>query len=689
MGDLGYADLRAIEASVRELIRPPRRISVADAAMEAMTVKSASGIATAWDPVRTPYMVEPMNLLKSRRHDAVVFAGPARSGKTLALIDGWLVHSLTADPGDIGVYFSTQPLAHDWRKRRLGWLHREADAVRDKLSRRAHDTNIEMVEYRHGMILNLGWPSSSQLAQRDLRYVALSDYDSFPDDIGGEGSAFDLARKRIQVAGSAGMCLVESSPKRTIITAEWIPDGPHQAPPVDGGILPLFNRGDRRRWYWPCLDGCGEWWMAPACPAYEPHHDIAEAALTAHVACPHCGQVYKSARKDALNSRGRWVPEGCTLDRHGHLSGRPRESSTASFWLLGCAAAYQSWHSLVKNELQALRELDTHGDERALKTTRNVDQGIPHLPSAIARARAPEFLDARREHWERFYVPPGVRTLIAAVDNQADRWEVRVWGYGRDRERWLVDAFSIREWEKQKVLPASYAEHWDALTQRVVNATYRIDESRELRIHRVAVDLRGYAEDKESQTSARAYEWWRRLKALGLGHRVRLVQGRERSAKLVRETYPDSRKRSDRQARSAGDVPVLEIHTTALKDTAWADLLREAPGAGYVHLPMWLHEDIVRELLAEHRTPRRWEKLPGRANETWDCLVYADALWHHLGGAAVKWATPPPWASDDWTVNPEVVTREQRHEIQERAKQLGRSLDAQRRPRQNWVNRWR
>lgn len=655
-----------------------------------MRIKLANGTAGAWSSDSTPYLIEPMDVLKSRSYESVVFAGPARSGKTLGLIDGWLTHAIVADPGDFGLYFSTQPLAHDWRKRRLSWLHRESQAVKAMLSPRLHDTNIEMVIYRHGMIVNLGWPSSSQLAQRDLRYVALSDYDSFPDDIDGEGSGFDLARKRIQVAGSAGMCLVESSPKRVIVTAEWTPDGPHQAPPVDGGILPLYNRGDRRRWYWQCIDGCGDWWIAPACPDYDPHQDISEAAATAHVSCPHCGQVYRPEAKDRLNAsaRGIWVPEGCSRTRDGDLIGKPRYSTTASFWLTGCAAAFQSWPSLVVNELQATRELENAGDERALKTTRNVDQGIPHRPVALTRAKAPDFLEARREHWERYHIPPGVRTLIAAVDNQADRFEVRVWGYGANRERWLIDAYSLKEWQGAKIQPASFGEHWDALTQRVVNSTYRIDPERELRVYRVAVDLRGYAEDAETQTTARAYEWWRRLRAIGLAHRVRLVQGRERSTKLVREIYPDSRKRSDRQAKSAGDIPVLELHSTGLKDTAWADLLRDAPGPGYIHVADWTHADVLKELTAETRSGRRWENTTGRRNETWDCLIYADAMWHHLGGTAIKWDRAPPWASDDWSINPDVVSRDQRKALQAKSESDTKTVRAQS-ARRNWVNSWR
>lgn len=657
------SQVEAITRDVAMLIRPPRRVRVSECARESMRIKLANGMAGTWSSESTPYLVEPMDLLKSRAFEAVVFVGPARSGKTLGLIDGWLTHAIVADPGDFGLYFSTQPLAHDWRKRRLSWLHRESPDVKAMLSPRLHDTNIEMVIYRHGMIANLGWPSSSQLAQRDLRYVALSDYDSFPDDIDGEGSGFDLAKKRIQVAGTAGMCLVESSPKRLIKSADWTPDGQHAAPPTDGGILPLYNRGDRRRWQWPCLDGCGEWFEAPALPLFDDVQDIAEAASTAHVACPHCGQLYRPNDKRRLNAVGAWLPEGCSRDRDGHLSGMPRRSTIASFWLMGCAAAFQSWESLVVNELIGRRELDSGSDERALKTTRNVDQGVPYRPVALKRARTPEALDARREHWERYTVPEGVRTLLAFVDNQKDRFEVRVWGYGVGRERWLVDAYSIREHDGDRVRPATHAEHWRAITERVIHGTYKLGQDRELRIYRVAVDAGGYAEDEQTQTTLRAYDWWRALHRDGLGHRVRLVRGSARAKTPVRETYPDTMHQRGKRTGSRGDVPVLELASNVLKDAAHVDLLRDAPGPGYIHLPDWAKGETLAELVAETRGPKGWELAQGRRNETWDSLYCCDALWRHAGGDRIHWDRPPPWAAADWDAHSEVVTPEQRRSL--------------------------
>jgi phage terminase large subunit GpA-like protein len=620
----------------------------------------------------TPYIVAPMDALQSRRHEAVVLVAPARSGKTMGLLDGWIAHAVTADPGDMGLYFSTQTLAYDYRKRRMERLHRNSPGIRERLSPRAHDTTIEMVTYKNQMIVNLGWPTSSQLAQRDLRYVAMSDYDSFPDDISGEGSAFALGKKRIQVAMSAGMALIESSPKREITTDQWQPDGEHEAPPVNGGILTIYNRGDRHRWYWQCIDGCGDWFEAPAMPLYNAQaaesSDITEAAESAHVGCPHCGQVYLPQDKQRLNaSAGRiWVPEGASRDRDGRLTGTPRRSTIASYWLLGCAAAFQGWSSIVANYLMAKREADNSGDETALRATINTDQGMPYRPQRLDSMTGVGTLAQRCEPIQRYQIPEGVRVLLAAVDVQANRFEVAVWGYGRARERWLIDRYAITQTpEGDPLRPAAILEHWSELEARVIFSTYKLEADRELRVYRVAVDSGGYHDRRKgADSSRRAYEWWRDLRRRGIAQRVRLVKGEpSKRAKLVAESYPDSSARSDRKAGSRGDVPVLLISSDKMKDACHADLQRETPGAGYVHLPAWLTRAHLDELTTEAVDDKgHWKPTRGRRNETWDLLIYCDALWHHLGGNRINWDRPPAWAAplDD---NPEVISADQRRDL--------------------------
>lgn len=102
--------------------------------------------------------------------------------------------------------------------------------------------------FRDGSFLKIGWPSIIVFSSSDYKRVALTDYDRFPEDIDGEGDGFSLASKRTTTFMSAGMTLAESSPGREITDVKWRRSSPHEAPPTTG-ILSLYNRGDRRRWY--------------------------------------------------------------------------------------------------------------------------------------------------------------------------------------------------------------------------------------------------------------------------------------------------------------------------------------------------------------------------------------------------------------------------------------------------------
>lgn len=68
-----------------EALRPPNRVSIAEGAEANLVIKQTGGAASPWSAAETPYMVEPMNSLASRQHEAVVFVGPARTGKCLDL----------------------------------------------------------------------------------------------------------------------------------------------------------------------------------------------------------------------------------------------------------------------------------------------------------------------------------------------------------------------------------------------------------------------------------------------------------------------------------------------------------------------------------------------------------------------------------------------------------------------------
>ena len=82
----------------------------------------------------------------------------------------------------------------------------------------------------HGAGLSAGLPVH-QLAGRDFRYVALTEYDAAADDIDGEGSLFALASKRTERRFSAlAKCWLNQAVRREYRDGSWRRSVPHEAP---------------------------------------------------------------------------------------------------------------------------------------------------------------------------------------------------------------------------------------------------------------------------------------------------------------------------------------------------------------------------------------------------------------------------------------------------------------------------
>jgi phage terminase large subunit GpA-like protein len=163
-----------------------------------------------------------MNCLASREYDAVVFVGPARTGKTIGLIDGWIVYNIVCDPADMLVIQVSEEKAREHSKKRLDRTFRCSPEVKSRLSPRRNDNNVHDRTFRAGNYLKLGWPSVNIMSSSDYKSVALTDYDRFPEDIDGEGDAFSLGSKRTTTFMSSGMTLVESSQAGTSATQNGV-----------------------------------------------------------------------------------------------------------------------------------------------------------------------------------------------------------------------------------------------------------------------------------------------------------------------------------------------------------------------------------------------------------------------------------------------------------------------------------
>jgi phage terminase large subunit GpA-like protein len=488
------------------------------------------------------------------------------------------------------------------------------------------------------------------------------------DDIEGEGDPFDLATKRTTSFGSFSMTLCESSPSREITDHRYVPKTPHEAPPTTG-ILALYNRGDRRRWYVPCVR-CGEHLeMRFELLQWDPNPSILDAADSVRLVCPVCDGHNLPQERYEMNLKGLWVPDGCQIV-DGLVAGTPRRTKYISYWLEGCSAAFTNWPKLVAAYLTAEEEFERSLSEEPLTKFYNTDLGRPYKPKAMDSQRTPEDLMNRAEEIGKredgkIEIISDVAFLVATVDVQKNMFIVQVWGIcpGDPYDIVLVERFDIRKSKRKDadddilwVKPGTYEEDWELIEEQVIRRTYPLAEDD---TRRMAVKLVGCDSGGKAGVTTKAYDFWRKMKRKGLGNRFVLLKGTGLpTAPHCRESFPDASQRSNRMSTAKGDVPVWMLNSNLLKNEANNRLDAVIPGKGMVHLPKWMPEWVFAEFCSEVYKEKGWERLPGKRNEAWDLLYYLIGLCmsRHLRCNRTEfWLNIPVWADRDDPDNPFIL----------------------------------
>jgi phage terminase large subunit GpA-like protein len=599
----------------------------------------------------------------------------------------WHTYTVICDPTDMMLIEASQGRASDFSKRRIDRLHRDTPEVKERLiSGRNYDNTFDK-RYRSGAMVTLSWPTVNELSGKPIPRLFLTDYDRMDQNVEREGSPFLLAQARATSFRRYGMTVAESSPSFPVKDPRWSPSTPHEAPPTDG-ILSLYNEGDRRRFYWICYD-CGH--------AFEPdfpllkwdvvEDNLSKTAKTVRLDCPHCSAVYHESGGEApgkheMNQMGIWLRDGEKLTPDGEIVGEAIESEarTASFWLKGICAAFSDWNGLLLKYFNAQRTYERTGSEEGLQTVMNTGFSLPYLPKAMESERIPEKLKERAYDFGYKVVPPSVRFLVAAIDVQKNRFVVQVMGVGQGGDLWVVDRFDVRYSHRDDeerpgqvhiVKPFTYREDWRVLLSEVLLKTYPLGDNsgREMRIKAVVNDMGGM-----NQATANAYEFYRWLKngpdesdpaqdryqdlwVPGLHSRYQLYQGAPSKPSSptprTRISYPDSG-RKDRTAGARGEIPVLQVNVTPIKNQIDAMLERDKLFSGKINFAHWLDINFYKELCVEVKDHTGvWQNSKGFRNESWDLLVMTQALLierKHVGIERIDWSDPPSWASE-WDSN--------------------------------------
>ncbi len=657
-----YLTLEDMIVASADAVRPRERLSVSEGAARTHYVNIPGTHVGFFDYDKTPYLIEPQDELASLNFTGEVLVGPARCGKSAGAIN-WLAHTVRYDPADMMFVHMKQATARDWSMDDLAKALRSSPELKKRLTPGRQNDNTHDKSFLSGMRLLIKWPTITELSGKTIPRLWLFDYDRMDQNIDKEGNPFDLTRKRAQTFKRFGMCVAEASPGFPIEDAKWLPSSPHEAPPAKG-ILSLYNRGDRRRWYWRCAS-CNDPFEADFKHFIWPDSDdLLEAAEQVRLHCPACDFAHSHDMKYDLNKAGKWIKEGQIWLPDGSVGGTARRSDIASFWLKGPAAAFATWTEIVHKFLQAKKEFDDTGSEESLKTTTNVDQGLPYLFKAMAAGRLPDELKERAEDWggsaDNPVVPHGGRFLVKTVDVQARAFVIQTHSIDDYGDIAIIETKKLRrsvvldendEW--QTIDPATRPEDWDVLIDEL-RQTYPLADGsgRRMRLKIMGCDSGG----REGVT-ANAYNFWRKLRDAGDGDHLRfhLIKGdASKSAPRISTIFPDSG-RKDRFVNARGEIPVQRVNTDIVKDMAFAMLGRVDPG-GRIRFPEWAEDWLYNQLTTEVRMTKGWENLSRKRNEAWDLLVYAIALCLHrsVNLERINWDDPPRWCAE-WDTNDMIV----------------------------------
>lgn len=524
----------------------------------------------------------------------------AQLAKTLA-IQATIGYAIDVEQGPILLVEPRERDVEAFNADRLEPMLRDTPVLTNKVAKKKSRDSANTKLFKRfdgGSITLVGSNSPANLAMRSIRWLFLDEVDRY--ETNKEGDVVSLAMKRQDTYPHNRKLLMCSTPH------------------MEGSsrIDQEFKLSDQREYFVPC-PYCGtEQVLVWKNVIYGEQDGQSILPKDACYRCESCSVLIPHYRKAEMLECGRWR----AMNPAGEFPG---------FHLSQLYSPLKTWGQL------AIEWLAAQGDQEQLKVFINTVLAETWQQSGDA----PEWekLAAHAEDYTLGQVPDGVRLLTAGIDVQKNRLEMAVWGWGRERRRWLVDYIVI---PGELSDPATKAR----LTEEV-NTTYQSSTGVDLPIARVGIDS-GYAAEE-------VYAWARGQSAA----RVLVMKGDDRQQVIV--GAPKMMETTARGKRAKWGVKVWPVGSSHCKAEFYGQLRLsrdEKSGElppGWVAIPArgWTDptmEEFCRQSVAEQYVMRvvkgfkkgEWVKIRER-NEALDTANYARAAVEHMGFSR--------WGERDWS----------------------------------------
>lgn len=256
-------------------------------------------------------------------------------------------------------------------------------------------------EFPGGVLVLSGGNAAAALRSMAVRYLFLDEIDTYPANLGNEGSAIALAEARTST--------FENKKKIYKIST----------PTLDGksNIQAEYLRSSMEKYFVPC----------PFCEHMQTlewgqlRYDVERIPETVHYECIECRGKILEHHKTRMFERGQWIAE------------RPEEKIVRGFLIssMYSPVGWLSWANMAKQYELA------RSDQNRLRTFFNTRLGLPFRDSG----ESPDFqrLYERREDYIPRMLPVGASVITGGIDVQRDRLEVMLTAWGRNGQKWLMD----------------------------------------------------------------------------------------------------------------------------------------------------------------------------------------------------------------------------------------------------------
>lgn len=527
-----------------------------------------------WKNSLTPHLIEPMNAVTDPDIHTVVMCGPAQAAKT-AMIENIIGYYMHCEPAPIILVMPVDSLVESFSKERLAPMIRYTKVLRDLMdfdAKRESGNKIDEKIFPGGSLFIGSGSTATTYVQRARRIAIGDDLDQLAVAVKSQGDPVTLLKKR-----------TETFPNRKLIFCSTPTD-------ENSHIMRHWRLGDRRVSRVPC-PLCGAL-ISIKLESFEYEHEAGSLIVdTLFYPCPECSGKIEPRFADLMRS-------GLTYSAQRPCRG------VASFLIQGGAfeAGWKPWADLIQEYLDAKDDPDSR------KAYFNVT--LARVWENRREAPPWEALAARPKTYERGEIPAGALILTLGCDVQHDRLEVLLCGWGKRRQRFIIEHFVFAG------DPAKEST-WAPL-RTLINQSWQIP------LLSTAIDC------GDGNTSPHVYRFVREMRS----DRVVAVKGSSR----YMETYIDTARHLDLRLdgkRESSGIKIWLSGTGFIKSELYSFFRLEATDPlpkGWIHFaggfPEEFYKQAVSETLSAQRIAgsirHRWVKIRER-NEILDLLVLTTA----------------------------------------------------------------